>query len=459
MVLDTTALETTASTTRLNACKALLQGTALGAMAFLIFVLAVGTVSFYSDRSLIDHKIRSAIQDGTIQIPGRWAITETEGADTFTDCLALESLKLSSDRFFLNLFATYVYEPTKVEHTCDLLRRSYESDSTTKWTVMSYSRYWWGSASLAKIALGQTDLSLAQYMDVVFFSLILSLGLFTLTFYQSFRPASLLFTPYLIGVCLGFSLLNLGRSISQIPEEIFSLLILSIYNLTHIESRSLYVRAACYSLLGAVCVYLDLWSGAVMLVPTIMCCQWIASALSKHRFSSSSENRGIVSLVTNLWLVITGACFAIFIRLVGYSYSSGNSFFDVFLQWKNHLTFRLGEDAYSVTDVARKLWHTRALPFSGLLPIHGADVFYALGFLGWVLLVPLCWGLAKKQKLPLDVVLAFLLAGVMIPVWFFIFRQHTMFFGWMTVRFLSLFAGLGMSAAVTMLAIEKVRAG
>jgi hypothetical protein len=58
-------------------------------------------------------------------------------------------------------------------------------------------------------------LSLAQYRDVVFFSLILSLGFFTLTFYQSFRPASLFLTPYLISVCFGFSLLSLGQSISQ----------------------------------------------------------------------------------------------------------------------------------------------------------------------------------------------------------------------------------------------------
>jgi hypothetical protein len=88
---------------------------------------------------------------------------------------------------------------------------------------------------------------------------------------------------------------------------------------------------------------------------------------------------------------------------------------------------------------------------------HGADVFYALGFLGWVLLVPLCWGLAKKQKLPLDVVLGFLLGGIMIPGWFFIFKQHTIIHAWMTGRLLSLFAGVGMSAAITMFAILITR--
>ena len=466
--LNATALETTAPTNRLSACKVLLQGAVLGAIAFLIFVLAVGTVSFYSDRSLIDQKIRSAIQDETIQIPGSWDITDPRGMDTFTDCLVLQSLKLSPDRFLPNLFDTYVYTALynagKV-HPCNSLSRSYENDGATELAVTSYSRYWWGSASLAKIALGQTGLSLAQYRDVVFFSLLLSLGFFTLTFYQSFRPASLFLTPYLISVCFGFSLLSLGQSISQTPEEIIALLILSIYNLTHIENRSLYVRAACYSLLGAICVYLDLLNAVVMLVPTIMCCQWIASTLSKHPFSSSSGNRRILSLLFNLGLVVTGACFAIFIRLVGYSYVSGKSFFDVLLQWKNDLTSWFAGNAHvvsgqppgTITDVARALWHRRADPFYGVLTNHGADVFYALGFLGWVLLVPLCWGLAKKQKLPLDVVLGFLLGGIMIPGWFFIFKQHTIIHAWMTGRLLSLFAGVGMSAAITMFAILITR--
>jgi hypothetical protein len=463
--LNTTALETTAPTTRLNACKALLRGTVLGAIVFLVFVLAVGAISFYSDRSLIDEKLRSAIKDGTIQIAGRWDITDPRGMDTFTDCLVLESLKLSPKRFLSNLFDTHVYDALYDDgkvHPCNALSRSYEIDGATVLAVGSYSRYWWGSASLAKIALGQTGLSLAKYINVVFFSLIFSLGFFSLTFYLSFRPASLLFTPYLISVCFGFSLLYLGQSISNAPEEIFALLILSIYNLAHIEIRSLYVRAACYSFLGTICVYLDLLNGAVMLVPTILCCQWIASALSKHPSSFSSENRGILSLVTNLWLVVTGACFAIVVRLVGYSYVSGNSFADVLVQWKNELTYRFygkvpvfsGQPPATITDMARELWHRRAEPFYGILTNHGADIFYVLGVLGWILFVPLCWGLAKKQKLPLDVVLGFLLSGIMIPGWFFIFKQHTIIHAWLTGRLLSLFAGLGMSAAITMLAIS-----
>jgi hypothetical protein len=481
--LNATALETTAPTTRLDACKDLLRGAVLGAIAFVIFVLAVGTVSFYSDRSLIDQKIRAAIQDETIQIPGRWDIADPRGIDTFSDCAILQSLKLSPDRFLPNLFDTYfytaLYNAGKV-HPCNSLSRSYENDGATVLAVTSYSRYWFGSASLAKIALGQTGLSLGQYRDVVFFSLILSLGFFTLTFYQSFRPASLFFTPYLISVCFGFSLLSLGQSISQTPEEIIALLILSIYNLTHIENRSLYVRAACYSLLGAICVYFDLLNAVVMLVPTIMSCQWIASTLSKTLpYSSSSKNCRILSLLINLGLVVTGACFAIFIRLVGYSYVSGKNFLDVLLQWKNALTFRIAGNVTvfsdqrtgTITDVARALWQTRADPFYGILTNHafcsfswsswptciGADFFYALGFLGWVLLVPLCWGLAKKQKLPLDVVLGFLLGGIMIPGWFFIFKQHTIIHAWMTGRLLSLFAGLGMSAAITMLVILITR--
>jgi hypothetical protein len=92
--------------------------------------------------------------------------------------------------------------------------------------------------------LGHTGSSVAKYRNAVFLSLNLSLGLFTLTFYHSFCPTSLFFAAYLASMCGAFSLLSLGQSISQTPEEIIGLLILSIYNVTHIESRSLCVRLA-----------------------------------------------------------------------------------------------------------------------------------------------------------------------------------------------------------------------
>jgi hypothetical protein len=113
----------------------------------------------------------------------------------------------------------------------------------------------------------------------------------------------------------------------------------------------------------------------------------------------------------------------------------------------------------TIRDVVRALRQTRAFPFYGILTAPETDFFYALGFLGWGLLVPLCWGLGKKQKLPLDVVLGFLLGGIMIPGWFFIFKQHTIIQAPMTGRLLSLFAGLGMSAAITMLVILMTRRG
>jgi len=201
-------------------------------------------------------------------------------------------------------------------------------------------------------------------------------------------------------------------------------------------------------------------NSVVILVATIVCCQWIASTLSKH--SAMSENR-IVSLVTNLWLIGIGACFAIIVRLVGYSYVSGESLFDTFYEWNNQLARRVAgnlPDASAATlrHMAVALMGARADPFYGVLSEHGADLWYAFGLLGWILLVPLCWSLVKKQKLPLNTLLGFLLAGILIPLWFIIFKQHTIVHAWMTGRLLVLLAGLGMSAALTLFAILKTRA-
>jgi hypothetical protein len=160
--------------TWLDAAKGLVRGSVLGAFAFLAFVLAVGAISSHSDRSLIDQKISAALRDETIQTPGRWDITDPRGMDTFTDCVMLESLALSPNGFFPNLFATYVYANVEgaeimIIHPCDLLSHVYKNDgAASAFPIVSYSRYWWGAASLAKIAFGETGLSLGQYRNVVF---------------------------------------------------------------------------------------------------------------------------------------------------------------------------------------------------------------------------------------------------------------------------------------------------
>jgi multisubunit Na+/H+ antiporter MnhB subunit len=456
----------------LRACKALVQGGVVGAIVFLAFVLAVGVIAYKSDRRLIDQKIISAIGDKTIQIPGRWDITDRRGIATFTDCLVLQSLELSPNGFFSGLFDTYIYQDAFIQyagihrvHACDALTRFYANGgSSTHSAIMSYGRYWFGAASLAKIALGRTGLSLAQYRDVIFYSLILSLCLFTLTFCLSFRPQCLFFAPYLASICFGFSLLSLGQSIGHAPEEIAGLLILSTYNAMHIERRSLRVRTACYSFLGAMCVYLDLLNGVVVLVAGIICCQWIAFTLAEH-LDPSLPGKRVLSLVANLSFLGAGGCFAILVRLVGYSYVNGKNVFDALFEWKYNLTYRItghfGGGTGGLTppvnlmNMVVSLRNQSGYPFYGILSRGGADFFYAVGFLGWVLSLPLCLVLHEKKKLPSNTLSGFLLAGMLIPSWFFILMEHSIGDAWLTGRLLSLFAGLGMSAFITMFVILK----
>lgn len=459
----------------ISACQALVQGGVLGAIAFVALVLVAGAISYHADRRLIGQKISSAIRDGSIQIPGRWDITDRRGIATFTDCLVLQALQLSPNGFSPSLFDARIFQDAFVQyagahrvHACDALTRFYTGDkSAARSAIMSYSRYWFGSATLASIALGETGLSIAQYRDAVFFSLILSLGLFTLTFWLYFRPASIFFTPYLFSICCGFSLLSLGQSIGFAPEEVLGLLILAAYNVLHIERRSLRWRAACYSFLGAVCVYLDLLSGVAVLVATILCCQWIASALAQPPQSFRSARR-ILGLLANLSLVGAGACFAVVVRLIGYSFVSGRSLSNTLLEWTHDLTYRmtgyLGRavdsqtSAASLVHIAIVLKNHRADPFYGILSPGATDLFYALGFIGWILLLPVCWLLFERKKLSFSTLSAFLLAGMFIPGWFLILRQHTMGDAWLTVRLLSLFAGLGMSAFLTMFVMLRATA-
>jgi hypothetical protein len=450
--------------------KMALQGIAAASAAFVVLVVALGAISFRSDRHLIHEKIGAAIQDGAVQIPGRWDISDPRGIDTFGDCFILQSSELAPDGFLANLFDTRVFRlaifrlgAVQRVHACDALKRFYPPvSSIAQFPTTSYSRYWWGSATLARIALGDTRLSVAQYRRLVFAALTFALVIFAGSFLYSFSPASLVFVPYLAPVCLGFSLLSLGQSISQSPEEVLGLIALSFCSLAHIDRRSLRTRAACYSFVGAVCAYLDLLDGIAVLVATIICCQWIASELLRM-FRGAIRGNRFLSLPTNLGFLLLGAVFAILFRLAGYSYVSNKSFLAVLLEWKKDLAYRFtgnlasGVDVHvraSLVNVAAALREHRGDPFYGILSKHEADLFYAIGFLAWLLLL-LCWTVLRKKKIRADCLYGFLTAGALIVCWFLILREHTVIHAWETGRLLTLFAGLGMSGALSMLALLK----
>ena len=65
----------------------------------------------------------------------------------------------------------------------------------------------------------------------------------------------------------------------------------------------------------------------------------------------------------------------------------------------------------------------------------------------------MCLVLLIRKKSILNVASGFVVAGILVPIWYFTFKEHTIAHPWMTAKLLSLFAGLGMSAAITMATI------
>jgi hypothetical protein len=389
----------------------------------------------------------------------------------------LQAIKLRPRDFLHDLFDTTIYYrggETQWLHACDLLSRSYAEDqSGFHRATESYSRYWWGSTSLARIFLGYGNMSIAQYRNAMFLSLLASLALFVATFARAFPHVAVCFTPYLACVCFGFSLFSLGQSISQTPEEVVGLLMLSTYNLFHIERQSLLVRSLCYGFLGSLCVYFDLLNGVAVLIATILCCQWIASAVTANKNKQNIKDRahvypqnGLSSLISNLLFFSGGAGFAIFVRLIGFSYVSNKSLFEVLSEWQSIFAERLGGSLMgdggparppTIIDILLRLKATREYPFHAVVGKHEGDIVYALGLLAWLLLLPVCWTMLKRRKLPRDVLGGFLLAGSLIPGWYLIFKQHTVIHSWITGRLLVLFTGLGLSSLFTMFALLRGR--
>jgi hypothetical protein len=231
----------------------------------------------------------------------------------------------------------------------------------------------------------------------------------------------------------------------------------------------LLTRSFYYSLLGAVCVYFDLLDGTSVLIISIICCQWTASAVTIHLKHEDNAGiswvRKISYLIVNLVLVSTGAVFAIMARLIGYSFVTGNNLLTSLAEWMNTLAFRIsgdlveigkaGSSSTTVEFFLQLKIYRLFYPFYGILNNYEACLFYVLGLLGWLFLLPICLKMAKRHALPLDILTGFVSGGLCVPCWYFLFKQHTIIHLWMTGRLLVPFCGLGITSALTMYAVSN----
>jgi hypothetical protein len=200
----------------------------------------------------------------------------------------------------------------------------------------------------------------------------------------------------------------------------------------------------------------------VAAIEILLCCQLTApyvSRLLRGQDELSPAPAAILKeIIENSAYVLIGGFLAIVIRIVGYSFASHTSILDAISAWLSDLAYRVSgslDDIYpgqTIQPSLHRLFTTlkgnRHQPFHGFLSTQLADAFYALGFLSWAAVLPLCWVLHKKAVPYLGALLGLVSAASLVPAWFLLFEQHTIIHAWMTGRLMSLFFGLGMSLAL-----------
>jgi hypothetical protein len=439
-----------------------LQGLAIGTLIFLTAVFAMAAISAKVDTLVVMNKVADAIRTSEIQYPGKWDVNDKRGLDTFSDCFVLEVATLDHGRLWSDLFDTLIYNFGSRKHTCDVLVDRFGNNTTAPPVdLSSYNRYWWGSAAVAKIALGMTGLSIKTYRSLMLVLSWLALILLVVAFFVAYGRISVVFLPLFISLGVGYGLLTMGQSIAHAPEFIVGLLLLSAYCVGKVQQFSLRARAIFYSVLGGVCVYFDVMDSTVVLIAILLCCQlsapYAARLLKPNKSQTAYSYTALArEIVINCSLVLIGGCIAIVARILGYSIVSHASVLEVATDWTSSLSYRIFGSLHDIGTNAQPslrmlLWpakHFRQYPFHGFFSDIAVDSFYVLSFASWAIAMLLCWKLHRKGVSPVTVALGIVMAAALVPAWFLVFLQHTIVHAWMTGRLVTPFCGLGMSLAV-----------
>jgi hypothetical protein len=434
------------------------QGVLIGTVFFFAIVFVLAMASANVDKSVLENKIAAAIRTSVIQFP-----VDFFGRINFTDCTVLMAGILDHGRLWSDMFDTLIYVRGVGVHHCDVLVNIFEGRSVAAPVyVWSYSRYWWGSAVIAKIALGMTGLSIKTYVAATFTLSIIARLIFIVTFFFAYGRVAFSFLPLFTSLWIGYGLLTLGPSIAYAPELIVGLFLLSAYNVASVQHFPIRARAVLYSFLGGICVYFDLLDDTLVLITILLCCQLIAPYAARLLSLNTSQAMPSYAalareIVMNCSLVVIGGCGAIMLRVLGYSIVSHTNILEVATAWISDLSFRfsgslteLGPNELhsSLYRVLLSLARQRQIPFYGFLSKIAADTFYIIGFAAWAIAMALCWKLHRRGVSPVTVAVGFVMAAGLVPAWFVVFEQHTIIHAWLTGRLVTLFCGLGMSLAV-----------
>ncbi len=449
-----------------------IAGIALATLTFLALALGLFLLSLGADTALVTAKIRNAFATNAIPIEDIRHYRDPRGLDPWADCLAMQMAITQDGDILKDAFSAYTYterafalsgnEADETTGKCLLLSRYVAGQPLgDDFVRINYNRYWWGSGTLFRTLAGLTPLSVAGYRNLIHALCFAGLGLILIAFVRRYGVRSLLAAPLLLSILLGFSMMSMGRSISQAPSTMAGFIMIGIISLRGVNQWQPAARAYWYGLAGAVTVYFCLLNGGLALIALLVC---IESAMpfvmaAWDRRAPSEESRDgwapLKAVIANLSYFMIGGASAVAARVIGYALVSGAPLLDAVRDWSAKLVFRIDGTATPGTGtelpwpermllLAQRLNDVRQKPFDLFALPRLADLFYVSGALAWAAGLILFWRLHRRGGSGLGLPAAFLMAGAIVPAWFLLMLQHSLVHAWMTARLLAPFAGVGL---------------
>ncbi|NOT26795.1 MAG: hypothetical protein HOP16_11910 [Acidobacteria bacterium] len=417
--------------------RSVLTGAGVAVASVLIF-LGVTAITLEIPPERVLHEIRAGFDEGSIlrqnypQPKDYWRL----GRDQWTDCATLQMALRGDAPFYQELITPRRYSLASADPArgpCQLLREATDpAGSPADLQTWRYHRYLHGSTVLTRIALWTTSVNglrdAIKISTLCFGGFALAVALWSLVSNRR-RPAHALATVSLVAVFLAcFGISQHAASISHGPSAALFILALSLIPFWDGGKwNRLLVIAALFGSATAILEFLD---GGAPLGLALILGMSVLDALEPvetgagPRDSAQIFQRGVSTALAFTTAVVTALGLKVVLSRLAFGGEGSSSFFDQLVMW-------IGGSPLLAVEALEALDKQVGV----IVPLN--DTAFRVLVIG--LAAGCTFVLLKMKNLRGGGGTVLLAVGslAIVPVWYLIFRNHTIVHAWFMVRMLA----------------------
>jgi len=380
-------------------------------------IAALGSLSLSYDRLV--HVIKEAI-----------AADEFVSEDNFTECSLFQMQVSRYPDLRDDILRSVWMRPRQMpeDHPCTTLLRIVSGQTDLVPPAADYINYPFGARYLLAAELSLMNLHTTRIATAVLsYGSVLALALVIL---WRDRRAGIVLLPTMGALILAFGQHRFGGNVAHAPAYFVGFGVLgTITGFPRAWMLPPGNRLAAFAVLGVLTGFFDLLTGAI---PALLS---LAIVLNHFVWGSRTSWRSAIREAIAVTAAFAFGCGAFIALRVSYLSFHDGAAWQTFM---SHASLRMAGN--TLADVAAALWAYRyELTFGGAIP---GGVYLVICAAAWACAAGM---LVRWRDASLDVfVLA--CASVGILAWCAVFREHTVYHAWFTVRLLTLPAAYGLSA-------------